>query len=164
MRYLRWQSCCPSWAINPRLSPCREATPGRSPHAGKFTLSRQETEPFAGMLAREKLEGKVTARRGLLSPDFIASAMAVEGAASPASSAGRGQRGRRDGAAKGHGQQCCSVRRQQKTHCFVKRILVGLYNQDGSTFFYLLLSGDRPCMQNSLKEFFRKHSREVRKW
>lgn len=51
----------------------------RNPHAEKFTLSQQETEPFASVFTREKLKGEATFRGGFLCPDFVESRIALVG-------------------------------------------------------------------------------------
>lgn len=97
-----------------------KATPDRNPHAEKFTLSQQEIEPFASTFTREKLKGKVTFRRGLLGPDFIESNIALVGERQALRALLAVAKACRDRTAKGHGQQCNSVRQQQKTHFLLK--------------------------------------------
>lgn len=51
----------------------------RNPHPGQFTLRQEEAEPFASLFPSEKLKGEVTFRRGLLSPHFSESNIALVG-------------------------------------------------------------------------------------
>jgi len=132
------------------LASCSKAIPDRNPHAEKFTRSQQETEPFTSMFTREKLKGKVTFRRQLSCPDFMESNVVLVRETQALRGLMAHQNLQRDRAAKGHGQQCYSVRQQQKNHVLLKRYWLAFISKM-YPLFYLLLSGDRPCVQNSLK-------------